>query len=71
LPEAAHSLKRAMELGAKDSDLPAALKEVKTRIEAGDAQAPPDSLQEGAVEVVEEDEENDLRPRRRISRTKR
>lgn len=71
LPDAALSLKRALELGAGDSDLPAALKEVKARIEAGDAQAPPDSLQEGAIEVVEEDEDESPRARRRISRKKR
>ncbi|HVS00960.1 MAG TPA: DnaJ domain-containing protein [Thermoanaerobaculia bacterium] len=71
LGEAASSLKRAMELGARDSDLPAALKEVKLRIESGDAQAPPDSMQEGTIEVVEEDEDEPGRPRRRASRKKR
>lgn len=71
LPEAAHNLKRAMDLGAQDSDLPAALKEVKARLEAGDAHAPPDSLGEGAVEVVEEEDDGPPRSRRRPARKKR
>jgi curved DNA-binding protein CbpA len=71
LQEAVHNLKRAMDLGAKDSDLPAALKEAKARLHAGDAQAPPDRLEEGAVEVVEEEDDGPPRSRRRTSRKKR